>query len=65
MKTNRWVQITILVVLIALPAAAGVSNAAPPVSGRSAGPAAAQPADAPQGLRRRISTTLPIQTRGS
>ena len=35
MKTNRWVQVTIVVVVVALLAAAGVSRPAPPASGQT------------------------------
>jgi len=56
MKTNRWVQINILVVIVTLLAAGGVSNAASSVSGSSeraaavAGQLEAQPGDVPEGL---------------
>ena len=64
MKTNRWVQVTIVVVVVALLAAAGVSHAALPVSGQTiefaggssegaaavAGQPEAQPGDVPEGL---------------
>ena len=61
MKTNRWVQVTIVVVVVALLAAAGVSHTVPPVSGQTiefaggssegaaaeAGQPEAQPGDVP------------------
>ena len=59
MKTNRWVQATIIVVVLALLTADGVSHASPPIGGHTvefAGGAAAalqleaQPGDVPQGL---------------
>ena len=58
MKANRWVQVTIVVVVVALLAAAGVSHAALPVSGQTiefaggaaeAGQPEAQAGDAPGG----------------